>query len=390
MWSPQLIILQPTPYCNIACDYCYLTNRADRRLMSLQVVEAVRDKIFSRLAPGASATVVWHAGEPTTAPLPWYRSAYDVLQTSAPERTVFSIQSNGVALSDEWIAFLAETGTRIGLSIDGPQRFHDARRKTRRGKGTWLLATAALRRLQLAGFDPAVITVLHPEAVSAAEEFYGFYRRHRITQVSFSIDEAEGANLKSSFACCDHKPRMTRFLRELLDLAFRDEYPLHVREIERIARVLSGEADLANEQVEPWQVIVISASGDVTSFSPEFMEIRSATYNNFCFGNILSDDFDTLLENRFARLAHGAITRGTAACRSQCRYFPVCGGGAPVNKMFENGSLESTETTFCRLSIQAPADALLQFLCGKRPAAESANGWPHTTTGISPAQWRAM
>ena len=48
--------------------------------------------------------------------------------------------------------------------------------------------------------------------------------------------------------------------------------------------------------------------------------------------------------------------------RDSCRYFGVCGGGAPVNKMFENRSLVSGETSFGRLSIQAAADALLKFL----------------------------
>src|SRR5262249_1720353 len=70
-WAPRLIILQPTPYCNISCSYCYLGSRDDRRLMPRKVVDAVRDKIFSRLAPDAAPTIVWHAGEPTTAPISW-------------------------------------------------------------------------------------------------------------------------------------------------------------------------------------------------------------------------------------------------------------------------------------------------------------------------------
>ena len=36
-------------------------------------------------------------------------------------------------------------------------------------------------------------------------------------------------------------------------------------------------------------------------------------------------------------------------------------GGAPVNKYCELGSLSSTETNYCRLSLLASADALLSF-----------------------------
>lgn len=108
-------------------------------------------------------------------------------------------------------------------------------------------------------------------------------------------------------------------------------------------------------------MIVVAANGNVTSFSPEFMELRSAAHDNFCFGNILRDSIDDILENTAFVRARDEIARGLEACRS-CRYFGICGGGAPANKMMENGSLASRETLFCRLSTQAAADALLQFL----------------------------
>jgi uncharacterized protein len=56
------------------------------------------------------------------------------------------------------------------------------------------------------------------------------------------------------------------------------------------------------------------------------------------------------------------IRRGVERCRAHCRYFAVCGGGAPANKMQENGSLESSETMFCRMSIQPAAEAFRRFL----------------------------
>ncbi|MHC2390797.1 hypothetical protein ACVMFA_003819 [Bradyrhizobium liaoningense] len=49
--------------------------------------------------------------------------------------------------------------------------------------------------------------------------------------------------------------------------------------------------------VRPKDVIAVAANGDVTSFSPEFMELRSAEHDNFCFGYILRDSFDDLLNN---------------------------------------------------------------------------------------------
>jgi uncharacterized protein len=93
------------------------------------------------------------------------------------------MQSNGIAINNGWIDLFRRTNTNVSLSIDGPQRFHDARRRTRNGKPTWELAMRALTRLQDAGFDPSVITVLHPDGLECPEDYYAFYRDHGITQI---------------------------------------------------------------------------------------------------------------------------------------------------------------------------------------------------------------
>ncbi len=155
---------------------------------------------------------------------------------------------------------------------------------------------------------------------------------------------------------------MIAFLVRMLNLAFGEGYPLKIREIERVGQVMAETALPLNEQVQPWDVVAIAVNGDVTTYSPDFMELKSAHHNNFCFGNILQDDFGDLNDNTYFRRATDDIRVGVELCRTHCRYFGVCGGGAPSNKMFENKSLKSDETSFCRLSIQAPADALLEFL----------------------------
>jgi uncharacterized protein len=53
------------------------------------------------------------------------------------------------------------------------------------------------------------------------------------------------------------------------------------------------------------------------------------------------------------------IDAGVDACRAGCEYFSICGGGAPMNKLSENGSFRSTQTTFCSLVQMAAADLVL-------------------------------
>jgi uncharacterized protein len=238
--------------------------------------------------------------------------------------------------------------------------FHDMRRKTRNGKGTWALVMRTLRELQAARIHPNVVTVLHPLSLQAADEYFEFYRDNGITHVSFSIDEAEGCNSVSSFKV-EQRDRIAEFMLSLLKRAYAEQYPLHIKEVERIASVLAG-GELHNEQVDAWQVLVVAANGDITTFSPEFMEVRSKAHNNFNFGNVLRDDFDQVFESALVATTQTQIRHGVERCRAQCQYFAVCGGGAPSNKMQENGSLESAETVFCRLSVQSAAEAFRRFV----------------------------
>ena len=362
MIEPRLIILQPTPYCNIACSYCYLGHRDNRRLMSADIVEAVREKIIARLAPDSAPAIVWHAGEPTAAPIRWYEHAYARLASVAPAHASFAMQSNGVAIDARWIELFKRTNTNVSLSIDGPRRFHDERRRTRNDKPTWALAMRGLRRLQDAGLDPRVITVLHPAGLDCVDEYYAFYRDNGITQISLSIDEQEGAHATSSFAGGDRRPAVVCFLVQLMRIAYREQYPLHIREVERIAQVLAGFPLAGNEQVEPWASIVVAADGSISTFSPEFMEVRAPEYGDFVFGNILDGELDEVARSPVFLRAARDVAAGLAACRSECRYFAVCGGGSPVNKYSERGDLGVTETEFCRLTTQSSADALREFL----------------------------
>lgn len=364
MVQPRLIVLQPTPYCNINCSYCYLRNRDDRRLMSAEVIEAIREKILARLSRDATPSIVWHAGEPTAAPLSWYEHAYARLSEVCPPRASFAMQSNGIAIDERWIKFFRRTNTNIGLSIDGPQCFHDARRRTRTGAPTWHLAMRALQRLRDAGLETNVISVLHPSSLECAEEYYRFYYDNDVAEVSFSIDEKEGGNAESSFGGADYKERIVAFLVLLLESAYRDKFPLRIREVERIAQVLAGVESGAgqNEQVEAWDAVVVAADGSVSTFSPELIEVNAPQYSNFIFGNIVNQDFDDFASGEAFKLARAHVDAGISACRSECRYFDVCGGGSPVNKICEQNNLAATETAFCRYSIQTAADALLRFL----------------------------
>ena len=64
---------------------------------------------------------------------------------------------------------------------------------------------------------------------------------------------------------------------------------------------------------------------------------------------------------RFQQL-WGDIRRGVEACRDECGFFDVCGGGNPSNKIAENGDASSTETLNCRARIKITSSFLMDIV----------------------------
>src|SRR5204863_595907 len=77
-------------------------------------------------------------------------------------------------------------------------------------------------------------------------------------------------------------------------------------------------------------------------------------------GNINRQSLAEIHQTCLASALHRDIQAGVAACQAECEYFSVCGGGAPVNKFFENGSFASTRTSYCALTQMVPTDLVLE------------------------------
>ncbi len=88
----ELLILQPTPYCNLDCSYCYLPARNNTSRISEAVLEAAfRQVLGSRYAAG-DITVLWHAGEPLVLPMDWYARAFAQAERHRPAKLVDKIR----------------------------------------------------------------------------------------------------------------------------------------------------------------------------------------------------------------------------------------------------------------------------------------------------------
>src|ERR1700728_3356208 len=362
----SIVVLQPTPFCNIDCRYCYLPERSNKAVMHLGTIIAAFDRIFSSGWCSSHLTVIWHAGEPLVLPVSYYQAAFEAIALMCPPGIELrhSIQTNGMLLNSEWCDFIKQWRVGIGVSIDGPRHLHDANRVTRAGKGTFDRTIAGIRLLRHERVPCHVITVLSEKSMRAPDELLDFYISEGIDDVCFNVEESEGTYVSGLLSSSNPAEGFRYFLDRFWTLSRKTSRIQFIREIDgMIPRIFRPEQSCAeNAQVEPFGMVNIDCHGNVSSFSPELLGYKEAKYNDFIVGNILSESLQDMLRRPAMQAMTRDIAAGVALCRKECDYFSVCGGGAPVNKLAENGSFASSRTAFCSLVQIVPTDLILHAL----------------------------
>lgn len=168
--------------CNIDCRYCFFLSKEslypdERHRMSDATLEAyIRQLLESHRFP--EVTVAWQGGEPTLMGLDFFRKAVALVDKHRRpgQRVEQTFQTNGVALDDEWCAFLKANNFLVGLSVDGPRELHDTYRVTRGGKGTFDLVMKGLDRLRAHRVEFNILCTVNAANQAHGRRVYQFFR----------------------------------------------------------------------------------------------------------------------------------------------------------------------------------------------------------------------
>lgn len=191
--SPMYVMAKPAgSACNLACEYCYYLQKkelyaSDRRhFMSDAVLENfIRQYIEAQTTDTVQFT--WHGGEALLRPLDFYRKALELQQKYANGRRVEnSLQTNGLLLNDQWCKFLRDNGWLVGLSIDGPQRFHDEYRRSADDRPSFLKVMKAVRLLQRHHVEWNAMAVVNDYNADHPLEFYRFFKHIGCRYIQFT------------------------------------------------------------------------------------------------------------------------------------------------------------------------------------------------------------
>ncbi|WP_208342213.1 cyclophane-forming radical SAM/SPASM peptide maturase GrrM/OscB [Aetokthonos hydrillicola] len=362
----KLVVIQPSTFCNLDCDYCYLPNRHLKHKLSLDLLEPIFRNLFSSRSLKSHFTIVWHAGEPLAMPIQFYREAFEIINNLSDKynsnqyQFAHAIQTNGILLNQPWCDLINRYNIQVGVSLDGPAFLHDAHRKTKKGLGTHASTMRGISYLKANGIEFSVITVLTQDSLDYPEEMFQFFIENDIDRIGFNIEETEGYNQVSSLEKNGTDIKYRQFMKKFYELVQQSKQKISVREFEFIENSIYYSLGTTLGQSDPFTIISIDHKGNFMTFSPELLSLTTSDYGEFVLGNVVQDTFDSVFQTEKFRRIYNDIKAGVELCKESCEYFQLCGGGAPANKYFENGSFRSTETMYCRYTQKILTDIVLE------------------------------
>lgn len=191
--KPLYVMLKPAgAHCNLACKYCYYLEKSklyatsQRHLMTDEMLERFTQEYIKAQTMG-HVLFTWHGGEPLMRSIDFYKKALTLQQKYARGRHIDNvIQTNGTLLTDEWCEFFAQNHWLVGISIDGPQQYHDHYRLTSAGKPSWERVMHGIRLLNKHHVEWNAMAVVNAYNADHPLEFYHFFKEHGCQYLQFT------------------------------------------------------------------------------------------------------------------------------------------------------------------------------------------------------------
>ncbi len=210
---PLYIMTKPAgSSCNLACEYCYYLEKknlykdasADRRhVMSDDMLERfIKMYIESQSMP--QILFSWHGGETLMRPLSFYKKVIELQKKYGGGLVIDnSIQTNGTLLTDEWCRFFKDNNWLVGVSVDGPQEFHDEYRRNNIGAPSFHKVMRGINLLKKHGVEWNALAVVNDFNADYPLDFYHFFKEIECRYIQFTpiveriIPHTDGRTLAS-------------------------------------------------------------------------------------------------------------------------------------------------------------------------------------------------
>ncbi len=335
--------------CNLACKYCYYLEKnnlykdrqPDKRfILTDELLERfIKMYIESQTTP--RVLFCWHGGESLMRPLSFYKKVVDLQKKYARGRIIDNtIQTNGTLLNDEWCRFFKYHNWLVGVSVDGPQEFHDEYRRNKIGVPSFRKVMHGIELLNKHGVEWNAMAVVNDFNGDYPLDFYHFFKEIECRYIQFApvvertIPRRDGRFLASPM---DHgipladfsvSPKQWgNFLCAIFDEWIHNDVGRYFVQI--------FDATLANWIGQKPGVCSMDKTcghAGVMEFNGDIYSCDHFVFPEYKLGNIRTHSLiEMMFSERQQQFGNDKFDKLPGQCRN-CRYLFACNGECPKNR----------------------------------------------------------
>lgn len=349
---PMYVMLKPAgSLCNLRCKYCYylekdkLYKQCKNHVISDELLEMfIKEYIEAQTTPQVLFT--WHGGETLMRPISFYKRALELQRIYGRGRQIDNcIQTNGTLLTDEWCQFFKDNNFLVGVSIDGPQEFHDEYRRTATNKPTFVKVMNGINLLNKHGVEWNALAVVNDYNADYPLEFYRFFKQIGCKYIQFSpivervVKREDGLTLAPGMQGGDAgladfsitPEQWGNFLCTIFDEWVHNDVGEYFVQL--------FDATLANWVGQAPGVCILAEEcghAGVMEFNGDFYSCDHFVYPEHLLGNLHTKTITEMMysdqQNKFAKMKKQMLPQ---QCK-ECKFLFACHGECPKNRFLND------------------------------------------------------
>lgn len=357
-------LLKVASRCNLDCDYCYVYHHVDQtwrlqpKLMSQDTIQLFGSRLSEYVNEQkiAQFSIIFHGGEPLLFTGDGLVQAAQVIRDAVTPacKLDFSVQTNGLLLTDQVLDVLEKAKIGISISLDGPKHVNDLHRVDHAGKSSFEGTFGALQKLRDASSDifQGVISVIDPN-VSARELFEFFYPLN-IPRLDLLLPDATHSNRS------DTHEELYLWLNDAFELWYNEFSDLPIRFFDAIlGSRLSIPSPTDALGFGAVNLLVVETDGTFTDH--DVFKIAKEGINQLQ-NDVRSTSLVSLSKHpKIFEHAYRLSPSGVALECKSCPALEACGGGSIMHRYHEIRGFDAP-TIYCKemFSLLSNATRLLR------------------------------
>lgn len=351
------VIIKTVERCNINCTYCYFFNMGEESYKRHPIYIPWQNikAIVQFLKEGVTAlnidtlAVEFHGGEPLMQKREQFDKMCELItcELSPLVKLELGLQTNGMLINNEWIELFIKYKVGVGISLDGPKKYHDRYRLDHRGQGTYERVAEKIAFIQnhpkAHQFEGiGILSVINP-AFNAREIYHHFVHNLNLDAIDFLLpDFSHGDKLPAA------PEQYGEFLISLFDAWTLDDNPrIDIRFLNSTLGAFYGKTSriygVGPMMPDELPLITISSAGDLSPTDELRTSCPEVMYNGSTVHNKRLADF--LADEPFEKLRYAQNTL-SAECLN-CPWLNVCGGGGLIHRYDRKSKTFSNPSIYC-------------------------------------------